>query len=95
MERRRRYSQEFKRGAVEQTQISGVTLQQVADELGVNPRLLSRWRQQYMKEGSKAFPGQGKPRDEEMVALKRENARLRKERDFLKEAAAFCAKTSK
>jgi hypothetical protein len=30
-----------------------------------------------------------------MAALKRENARLRKERDFLKEAAPFFAKTSK
>jgi transposase len=65
MERRRRYSQEFKRGAVEQTRIAGVTLRQVADELGVNPRLLSCWRQPYLKEGSKAFPGKGWPRDEE------------------------------
>lgn len=95
MERRRRYSQEFKREAVLQTEVPGVTIGQVAEELGVNPRLLSRWRQQYQKEGTKAFPGQGKPRDEEMAALKRELTRVKRERDFLKEAAAFFAKTSK
>ena len=95
MDRRRKYSQEFKREAVAQTEAEGVTIGQVAEELGVNPRLLSRWRQQYLKEGAKAFPGQGKPRDEEMAALKRELSRVKKERDFLKEAAAFFAKTSK
>jgi hypothetical protein len=36
--------------------------------------------------GNKAFQGQGRPRDEEMASLKRELIRVRKERDFLKEA---------
>ena len=95
MERRRRYTQEFKREAVAQTEAPGVTIQQVAQELGLNPRVLSRWRSELRASGEKAFPGQGTPRDEEMAALKRELARVRKERDFLKEAAAFFAKTSK
>jgi transposase len=42
-----------------------------------------------------AFPGQGKPRDEEMSQLKRELARVKKERDFSKEAASFFARESK
>jgi transposase len=95
MERRRRYTQEFKREAVAQTESPGVTIQQVAEELGLNPRVLSRWRTECRASGEKAFPGQGKPRDEEMAALKRELTRVTKERDFLKEAAAFFAKTSK
>ncbi len=95
MNKRRKYSQEFKREAVLQTEASGVSVQQVAKELGINPRLLSRWRSDYRQSGEKAFPGQGKPRDEEMVALKRELTRVRKERDFLKEAAVFFAKTSR
>ena len=37
----------------------------------------------------------GVARDDEMVALKRENSRLRKERDFLKEAATFFASDQK
>jgi transposase len=36
----RKYSQEFKQGAVEQANQSGVTLAQVAKELGLNQGLL-------------------------------------------------------
>ncbi len=64
-------------------------------ELGVNPNLLTRWSRQLQAAGEKPFPGQGHPRDEEMALLKRELARVKKERDFLKEAAAFFARESK
>jgi len=57
--------------------------------------MLGRWCKQLEAHGEKAFPGQGHARDEEMMQLKRENARLKKERDFLKEAAAFFAKEQK
>ena len=40
----------------------------------------------------KAFGGAGAPRDEEFARLKRELARMKKERDFLREAATFFAK---
>ena len=45
--------------------------------------------------GQDAVPGQGRPRDEEMPALKRELAYVKKERDFPKEAAAYFARLSK
>ena len=45
--------------------------------------------------GNEAFPGQGRTRDEELVSLKRELAQVKKERDFLKEAAAYFARESK
>ncbi len=64
-------------------------------ELGINANLLGRWCRDYLANGGAAFPGQRKPRDEEMASLKRELARVRKERDFLKEAAAFFARESK
>ena len=95
MERRRKYSQEFKREAVVQSEAAGVTVGQVAEELDINSRQLSRWRSEFRKSGETAFPGQGKPRDEEMAALKKELTRVRRERDSLKEAAAFFAKTSR
>lgn len=44
--------------------------------------------------GAKAFPGGGTPRDEELARIKRELARVTKERDFLKDAAAYFAKQS-
>ena len=72
-----------------------VPASQVARELGINPNMLARWCREADADGSRAFKGRGKAGDEEMVALKRELARVKKERDFLKEAAAFFAKASK
>ena len=42
----------------------------------------------------KVFPGGGSARDEEMSRLKRELSKVTKERDFLKDAAAYFAKQS-
>ena len=95
MGKRRRFSEEFKREAVGLANQPGVTKAQVGRELGVNPNLLTRWSRQLQVAGSKSFPGQGHPRDEEMALLKRELARVKKERDFLKETAAYFARESK
>ena len=92
---RRKYSEEYKLEAVAMTEVEGVTVNQVAKELGLNPGMLGRWRSELRRDGKQAFPGKGKPRDEEVAALKRELSRVKKERDFLKEAAAFFAKESK
>ena len=94
MVNRRKFSAEFKREAVAQTQVPGVSMQQVANELGINANVLSRWRRRMSTDGVQAFGGPGKPRDEEMARLKRELARVTKERDFLKEAATFFARES-
>ncbi len=91
----RRYSPEFKRHAMKRASEDGMTDQGVCDDLGISPRQLRRWRDQYRLLGDEAFPGQGKSRDEEITKLKRENAKLRQERDFLKDAAVFFAKESK
>ena len=76
------------------TRLPGATLQQVGTDLEINPNMLGRWRKAMGEHGEQAFPGQGHARDEEMMQLKRELSRVRKERDFLKEAAAFFAKAS-
>ena len=95
MVRRRKFSDEYKREAVGLARQLGVTKSQVAQELGINANLLGRWCRDYASNGAAAFPGQGKPRDEEMASLKRELTRVKKERDFLREAATFFAKESK
>ena len=91
----RRYSSEFKRHALKRAIEDGMTDQGVCDDLGISARQLRRWRDQYRLLGDEAFPGQGKSRDEEITKLKRENAKLRQERDFLKDAAVFFARESK
>ena len=94
MQKRRKYSPEFKQGAVEQANQSGVSCAQVARELGIAANLLTRWKREAEQNGSRAFAGTGSPRDEELARLKRELARVKKERDFLKEEATFFAKES-
>lgn len=92
---KRKYSDEYKREAVALTLQAGVTQAQVARELGISAHMLGRWVREFREIGEAAFPGKGKSRDTEMTALKRELARVKKERDFLREAATFFAKDRK
>ena len=82
MVKRRKYSQEFKREAVLLASQPGVTLKQIGEELGVNAGMLGRWRRELAEHDEQAFRGQGKPRDAEVAALKRELVRAKQERDF-------------
>jgi len=94
LSKRRKFSVKFKRGALEQASQPGVSCAQVARELGIRDNLLTRWKREAGSQGNSAFAGTGTPRDEELSRLKRELARVKKERDFLREAAAFFAEGS-
>ena len=83
MVKRRKFSDEYKREAVRLAAEPGVTLSQVGRELGINAGLLGRWCRDSTANGSAAFPGQGKPRDEEMASLKRELARDDRQRPWV------------
>ena len=67
----------------------------VCEELGISARQLRRWRDEFRLLGDEAFPGQGKSRDKELTELKRELAKVKQERDFLRDAAVYFAKESK
>ena len=96
MARRKRYGAEFKRQALKRADEPGVTDALVCEELGISTRQLRRWRDAVTEHGAEAaFPGHGKSRDDELTKLKRELAKVKQERDFLKEAARFFAKESK
>ena len=94
MQQRKRYSEEFKREAVGLTRLPGASVSQIARDLGIRANQLHRWRRELEVVGKKAFPGNGVARDQELLALKLELARVKKERDFLREAATFFAKAS-
>lgn len=94
MAKRRKFSEEFKREAVNLTRQPNATVSQVAHDIGVGSGDLFRWRRELEGNG-KAFPGSGVPRDQELLALKRELAKVKRERDFLRDAAAFFARESK
>ena len=95
VKRYQRYSSEFKREAILRSGEEGVTDRSVCDELGISTRQFRRWRDELQLLGDDAFPGQGRTRDEDLAGLKRELAQVKKERDFLKEAAAYFARGSK
>jgi transposase len=96
MSTRKRYSDEFKIEAVKLTESSSATIAQIAKELGVSVPTLNEWRAK-AKRGKLRGPG-GKVVSfndaTEMQRLKRENARLQKEVEILKSAAAYFAKES-
>ena len=93
--RYKRYSSEFKREALLRASEEGLTDTAVCDELGISTRQFRRWRDELALLGKEAFPGSGVTRDQELSGLKRELAHVKKERDFLREAAAYFAKQSK
>ena len=94
MQQRRKFSEEFKREAVGLTHQPDANISQIAQDLGIGSNLLWRWRRELASGTTKPFPGAGVSRDQELLALKRELARVKKERDFLRDAAAFFAKES-
>ena len=90
---RKRYSREFKLEAVRRADESGKTVAEVARELDISVHHLYRWRNEAAEQGEKVFPGHGKANSQdELVKLRRENTRLREERDILKKSLIFFAK---
>jgi transposase len=91
---RRSFPPEFKEEAVrlwKERQAVGVPIGRVARELGVRPNQLREWVGQTTA-GSASK--RGETPDDELRRLRRENARLKQEAEFLKKAAAFFAKES-
>ncbi len=93
MSTRNRYTDEFKVEAVKLTESSTATIATIAKELGVSVPTLNEWRAK-AKRGKLRGPG-GKVVSfndaSETQRLKREVARLKKENEILKAAAAFFA----
>jgi transposase len=94
---RRQFTDEFKREAVALLASSGRPLTQIASELGIAPSMLRNWRNR--GEGRNAGPAlhsipASAPHSApdpaaEISRLRRENDRLRMERDILKKAVAI------
>ena len=93
---RRRFSQEFKFEAVKLVRDRGVSVVQAARDLDVHENVLRKWVRTMgsaVLTGS-ADSGAARPDQSELVSLRKENAKLRMERDILKKAAAYFAKES-
>ena len=92
---RRQFTDAFKSEAVRLTREAGQPVAQVARDLGISDNVLYRWRTEQRQVDSQGRTRQAvRTEQEELTRLKRENETLRKERDFLKRAAAFFARES-
>ena len=88
--KRRNYTKEFKEEAVRLITEEGYSYAEAGRNLGVNPNLLSRWKREF--EGVEIDPGSAAALQAELKRLRKENKRLKLEREILKKAAAFFAK---
>ena len=59
--KRKQYTPEFKREAVRLVTEGGLSMAQVARDLGLTDNLVSRWKKEAQENGQRAFPGQGHP----------------------------------
>jgi transposase len=88
---RRGYAREFREEAVRLWRVSGRSLREVASDLRISPETIRRWALQIdVDEGRRQ--GLTSEEREELWRLRRENARLREEREILKKAATFFAR---
>jgi transposase len=83
MPERRVYTKEFKAEAVALTEKREKPTSQIAKDLGINEGMLYRWIHQSRKATGaiQAFPGHGRPRDEELTRLRKEVKSLREASD--------------
>jgi transposase len=93
---RRRYPREFKIDAIKRVLEDGQPQAHVARDLGISVNTLAGWKREYLEDREQAFPGHGrqKPDDAELTRLRREVARLKRENEILKKAAAYFARES-
>jgi transposase len=101
---RRQFTDEFKREAVALLASSGRPLIQIAAELGIAPSMLRNWRGRSggrnagpaLRPNTPALAPHSAPDPAaEISRLRRENDRLRMERDILKKTVAIFSEPSK
>ena len=97
---RKSYNETFRREAVRLSEERGRNATEVARELGIHPGQIYNWRTQFNKLSKRQFTvaegtNYAKSESDEVRRLKKRIVDLEQERDFLKKATAYFAKTEK
>lgn len=87
------YSREFKLEALRLAAAGDKPATQIARELGIRVNQLGKWKTQLEREAVTGAPAKrGRPVDDDVAQLRRENARLKEENALLKKAAIYFAR---
>ena len=91
MRAKRKYDPEFKREAVRLVVEEGLRIREVERNLGITHGVLKDWVRKHRDHKDAAHVGRLGPQssEAELKQLRRENERLRRERDILKKAVAI------
>ncbi len=76
---KRKYDAAFKQEALQLLTVSGKSVRQIEEELGITPGLLNKWKVRYRLE-----PTTGAVKPSENHELEAENRRLRRELELVK-----------
>jgi transposase len=88
----RPYPKEFRQGALDLVGQGDRSIADIARELGIAESCLRRWIKQSQLDRGERDDGLSTSEREELKRLRRENARLRQEKEILRKAAAFFAR---
>lgn len=94
---RRKFSKEFKVGAIKLVTEQGYTISETAQRLEVDRKCITEWLGKFAPgfdptDAAKDLADDPKAMAAELRQLRKDNERLRMERDILKKAAAYFAK---
>ncbi len=89
-----KFTEEFKEEAVKQIKERGYKVSEVSERLGVSAHSLYKWLKQARGNNGRHGKDHEEALQKENVRLKNELKRVEEERDILKKATAYFAKTS-
>jgi len=93
--KRKTYTREFKIETVKLVTEGGAKVTEIARDLDIHSNTLYNWIKEFSAKPAAAFPGKGHSSEsdaETIRQLKRENERLKMEREILKKAMAIFSK---
>ncbi len=90
----KQYPEDLRQTAIEMSLQGDRSAKSVAEELGISPKTLYGWLSRYRREHGLSSNDEMKQEsmEEELKRLRRENAKLKMEREILKKATAYFAK---
>jgi len=98
MRPRRKFTKEYKTRAVELS-FERSNVIELAEELGINPNMLYRWRKEYADKSRPSFSGNGKPRrseqEQRIYELEKHLKDARIEAEILKKAVGIFSKSDR